>query len=133
VLAGGALGLAGGAMVGWLLYRGLLAIPIGRFFTAVSWMVLVLASGLAASAANFLNQAGLVPALGLRVWDTSAILAQDSWLGRLLHILVGYTDRPMGIQIVFYIGTFVAILALMRLVGGGGSAAEEARAPAANS
>ncbi len=133
VLAGGALGLAAGAAVGWLLYRGLLAIPIGRFFTVVSWMVLLLAAGLAASAASFLNQAGLVPALGLQIWDTSAILAQDSWLGMLLHILIGYTDRPMGIQIVFYVGTLAAILALMRLVGGGRPDAERARAHATNS
>jgi high-affinity iron transporter len=122
-LAGGALGLAGGIVVGGLLYRGLLAIPIDRFFSAVSWMVLLLASGLAATAAAFFNQAGLVPALGLRIWDTSGILAQDSWLGMLLHILVGYSDRPMGIQIVFYLGTLVTILILMRLVDGGKSRA----------
>ncbi|SMF26624.1 high-affinity iron transporter [Tistlia consotensis] len=115
--AGAAVGLGAGALVGWLLYRGLLAIPLRHFFTAVSWMVLLLASGLAATAAGFLNQAGLVPALGFDVWDTSGILAQDSWLGMLLHILVGYTDRPMGIQIAFYIAALLGILTLMRLVG----------------
>lgn len=109
------IGVAAGVAVGWLLYRGLLAIPISKFFTTVSWMVLLLASGLAASAAGFLNQAGLVPAWGYELWDTSGILAQNSWLGMLLHILVGYTDRPMGIQLVFYLCTLIVILALMRL------------------
>jgi high-affinity iron transporter len=115
-LLGAALGLAAGVGVGALLYRGLLAIPIDRFFSAVSWMVRFLAAGLASTAAGFFNQAGLIPALGLRVWDSSQLLSQDSWLGMLLHILVGYSDRPMGIQIVFYIGTLVTILLLMRLV-----------------
>lgn len=115
--AGGALGLGAGALVGWLLYRGLLAIPVRHFFAAVSWMVLLLASGLAATAAGFLNQAGLVPAFGFGVWDTSGILAQDSWPGMLLHILVGYSDRPMGIQIVFYVATLLGMLALMRAAG----------------
>jgi len=123
-LTGGALGLIAGMVVGWLLYRGLLAIPISRFFTTVSWMVVLLASGLAATAAGYLNQAGLAPPLGLQVWDTSGILAQDSWLGMLLHILVGYTDRPMGIQLVFYGCTLLAILTLMR-------AADGARSPVA--
>jgi len=118
ILGGGALGLGAGIAVGWLLYRGLLVIPIGRFFTAVAWMVLLLAAGLASSAAAYLNQAGLVPALGLRLWDSSGILAQDSLIGMLLHILVGYSDRPMGIQLVFYLGTLAGIAGLMRIAGG---------------
>lgn len=120
LIVGGALGLAGGAAVGWLLYRGMLAIPVGRFLGVVSWMVLLLAAGLAANAAMFLNQASLLPALTEQVWDTSAILSQRSWLGMLLHILIGYNDRPMGIQVVFYLVTLASILLLMRLAGRGG-------------
>ena len=117
-IGGAALGLIAGAAVGWLLYRGLLAIPIARFFTTVSWLVVLLASGLAATAAGYLNQAGLAPALGLQIWDTSGVLAQDSGLGMLLHILIGYTDRPKGIQLVFYGCTHLAILTLMRVANG---------------
>jgi high-affinity iron transporter len=115
LLGGGALGLGGGAVVGWLLYRGLLAIPVGRFLTVVGWLVLLLAAGLAANAAMFLNQASLVPALADQVWDTSALLDQRSWLGTLLHILIGYNDRPMGIQVVFYLVTLSTMLLLMRV------------------
>jgi len=118
LLVGGLLGLAGGAGLGWLIYRGLVAIPVGRFMSVVGWLVLLLAGGLAASAAGFLNQAGLVPALHAKVWDTSGVLSQESWLGTLLHILVGYNDRPMGIQLVFYGVTLSVIYALMRTVGG---------------
>ena len=115
--AGGAIGLASGAALGWIVYRGLLAIPLRYFFSAVSWMVLLLASGLAASAAKFLNQAGLVPSLGYDVWDTSAIVSQQSWFGTLAHILLGYVDRPMGIQILFYGVTLVTILGLVWAFG----------------
>jgi high-affinity iron transporter len=114
--AGSLLGLAGGALVGWLLYRGLLAIPVGRFLDVVAWLVLLLAAGLAANAAGFLNQAGLVPAFGMRLWDSSHIIDQRSWIGTLLHILVGYNDRPMGIQLVFYLTVLIAIGGAMRLV-----------------
>lgn len=120
LLAGGALGLVGGAGVGWLLYRGLLAIPVGRFLSVVSWLVLLLAAGLAANAAMFLNQANLLPALADQVWDTSAILDQRSWFGTLLHIVIGYNDRPMGIQVIFYLVTLGSILLLMRIAGRGG-------------
>ncbi|MGA8261471.1 MAG: FTR1 family protein [Arenicellales bacterium] len=117
LLFGGVLGLAAGAAVGFILYRGLLAIPIGRFFSVTGWLILLLASGLAANAAGFLNQAGLVPALAPQVWDSGWLLQQDSWLGTLLHILVGYNDRPMGIQVMFYLVTLAGIYALMWLFG----------------
>jgi high-affinity iron transporter len=129
LLSGSLLGFGAGAATGWLLYRGLLAIPIHRFFTTVAWLVLLLAAGLAAGAAGFLSQAGLVPVLSPEVWDSSAILAQDSWLGRLLHILIGYNDRPMGVQVAFYLATLVLILALMRLFGGAQRAVPTRSAP----
>ena len=73
---------------------------------------------IAAQAAGFLNQAGLLPALGYGVWNTSHILSQHSIVGQLLHILVGYIARPSGIEIVFYVGTFLTIFTLMHLRGG---------------
>jgi high-affinity iron transporter len=115
MLAGGFGGLAGGILVGVLLYRGLLRIPLRHFFTVTSWIVLLLAAGLAANAAGYLNQAGLLPALAAEVWDTSGILSQNGVIGQLLHILVGYNDRPSGIQLTFYIATLVAIIGAMRL------------------
>ena len=105
--------MAAGAAVGWLLYRGLLAIPLDKFFGAVAWMVLLLASGLAATAAAFLNQAGLVPAFGMDLWDTSGVLAQDSLVGMLLHILVGYSQRPSAMQLIFYVAALAIIGGLM--------------------
>ncbi len=117
LLAGGVLGLGLGVAIGWLLYRGLLAIPVGHFFSITGWLVLLLAAGLAANAAGYLNQAGLLPALSPQVWDSSQILDQSSLIGGLLHILVGYNDRPLGVQVVFYAVTLCVIYALMRLVG----------------
>jgi high-affinity iron transporter len=119
MVMGGLGGVIAGIMVGLLLYIGLLRIPVRHFFSITSWLILLLASGLAAQAAGFLNQIGLLPSLGNGVWNTSDILNQSSLVGQLLHILVGYIARPSGIQIVFYIGTFLTILTLMRAYGGG--------------
>jgi len=120
LLGGGLFGLVAGVLLGFLLYRGLLRIPLRHFFSVTGWIVLLLAAGLAANAAGYLSQAGLLPMLAPEVWDTSAILRQDGALGQLLHILIGYNDRPSGIQIVFYVVTLVTILVLMHLVGGDG-------------
>ena len=119
MVMGGVGGVVAGVLVGLLLYHGLLRIPARHFFSITSWLILLLAAGLAAQAAGFLNQAGLLPALGNTVWNTSHILSQTSLTGQFLHILVGYVARPSGIQLVFYAGTLLTILLLMRSKGGG--------------
>jgi high-affinity iron transporter len=115
LLPGGLLGLAGGAAIGALIYFGLLAIPLRRLFTVTNWLILLLAAGMASQGAAFLMQANLLPALGNEVWNTSSILSENSALGFLLHVLIGYSAQPAGIQVVFYLATILIILGLMRL------------------
>ncbi len=116
MLIGGVLGIGAGIAAGALLYHGLLRIPTRYLFSVTGWMILLLAAGMAADAAGFLTQAGVLPALQTGVWDTSWLLTEHSILGRLLHILVGYTQRPSVMQIIFYVTTLAVILSLMRIV-----------------
>ena len=116
MLAGGLLGLAAGALVGVLMYRGLLKIPLRYFFSVTGWLVLLIAAGLAAQAAGFLNQAGLLPSLGQSLWDSSRYLDQGSLTGQMLHVLTGYTARPMGVQLLFYLLTLATVFTLMKWV-----------------
>ena len=128
MLMGGLGGVIVGALVGLLLYAGLLRIPTRHFFSVTSWLILLLAAGLSAQAAGFLNQIGFLPALGNGLWNTSGILNQNSLIGQFLHILIGYIARPSGIQVVFYVGTFLSISLLMRTYGGKqGTQSKEAR------
>ena len=117
MVAGGALGLAAGVGVGAALYLGLLAIPLRHLFSVTSWLILFLAAGMASQGAAFLLQADILPALGNNLWDTSALLAERSLPGQLLHVLLGYTAQPAGIQLVFYLATLVVIFSLTRLLG----------------
>ena len=117
-LAGGiALGVVGGVAVGLLMYFGLLGIPMRYFFSATNWLMLLLAAGLASQAAGFLIQADVLPALGSRVWDTSALLSNASLMGKTMHTLIGYDAQPAGMQIVFYAVTAAAIALGMKLWG----------------
>lgn len=117
--AGGVIGLALGVAAGTTIYWGLLAIPMRLLFTVTSWLVLLLAAGLASQGAAFLMQADLLPPLGANLWDTSWLLSEQSIAGRVLHTLIGYSAQPAGIQLVFYIATLLIIGGLMRLVGAG--------------
>jgi high-affinity iron transporter len=115
VLAGGGVGLTAGALCGFALYAGFLRIPARAFFAATSGLILLLAAAMASQMARFLVQADLLPSLASPVWDTSAVLPNNSTLGTLLHALAGYEATPSGMQCVFYVLTFVVILYGMRL------------------
>jgi high-affinity iron transporter len=118
MLAGGALGLIAGAGVSALMYLGLLSIPARYLFSFTSGLITLLAAGLAAQAVAFLEQAGYIEMLTATVWNTSWLLSDASLLGRLLHTLIGYTDRPSGAQLVVYLLAVVIIVGLMRLEWG---------------
>ena len=113
-LLGGVLGIVAGAAFTALTYFGLLAIPSRHIFSVTSWLIALLAAGMAAQSAHFLNNAGLVVALDKTVWDTSWLLSENSIFGRMLHALVGYTERPTQMQLLVYILTLIAMYLLMR-------------------
>lgn len=117
MFSGGAIGLALGAVISAAMYSGLMRIPTRHLFAVTSWLIALLAAGMAAQAVVFLQQAGLVTVLSRVVWDTSGVLSDGSLAGKALHTLVGYADRPTGIQLLVYVSTLAAIFTLMRLFG----------------
>src|SRR5258708_12177639 len=109
--AGIAVGVGAGAILGFALYFGLLRIPIKHFFSVTNAMLILLAAGLASTAAGFLVQSDLLPTWGSQIWNTSRLLSDDSLLGRTLGILVGYKAAPAGVQIAFYLVTAALLVA----------------------
>ncbi len=115
IFIGGLAGLALGAAVSALTYLGLLRIPSRYLFAVTSVMIAFLAAGLAAQAIAFLERADVVTVLGNVLWDSSDFLSDTSLLGRILHTLVGYTDRPTGMQAVSYLATLAVMYGLMKM------------------
>jgi high-affinity iron transporter len=115
MLAGSALGIVAGAAFTALTYFGLLAIPNRHIFSVTSWLIALLAAGMAAQAVHFLNNAGWLVAFDRTVWDTSWLLSEGSVLGRFFHALIGYTERPTEMQLMVYAATLLAMFALTRL------------------
>jgi high-affinity iron transporter len=115
IALGGVLGLAAGIALSALTYVGLIQIPARRLFQVTSALIALMAAGMAAQAIAFLAQADIATALGARIWDTSRFIADDSILGRVLHTLFGYTDRPTELQFLVYLATLALILGLMRV------------------
>ena len=115
LFVGGILGIAAGAAFTGLTYFGLLAIPTRYIFSVTSWLIALLAAGMAAQSVQFLNNAGFAEVLGRTVWDTSWLLSEGSIVGRMLHALIGYTERPTELQLVTYIAILFLMALLMRI------------------
>ena len=116
MMAGGAIGLLGGALLSTVLYLGLAAVPVRSLFAVTSGLITLLAAGLAAQAVAFLQQAGYLELWTSTVWDSSRWLPEDGLLGRVLHALIGYTDRPSGAQLAAYLAVLVVLAGLTRTV-----------------
>lgn len=128
MLLGGGVGAFAGIVVGYGIYAGLLRLPVRWFFGATSMLVLLLAASMASQAAHFLIQADVLPSLAAPLWDSTALLPEQSPMGMLLHTLIGYDARPAGMQLVFYVAALIAIGFGMYLVSGKPTAARVTKA-----
>ncbi len=105
MLTGGIFGLFAGAGLGFLLYLGLVRIPMKYIFDVMGALLMLLAAGMASQAANNLVLVDILPPLIDTLWDSSGILSEDSFLGSVLHVMVGYSDRPSGMQMIVFVLT----------------------------
>jgi high-affinity iron transporter len=106
-------GISLSAVLGIALYYGLIRISTKKVFVVTSWMLVFLLAGMVVQAVGFLSAAGKVPEIWPVVWDTSSIISRDSFIGQVLKALLGYTDRPSGVQVLMYVltigGMFMAL------------------------
>jgi high-affinity iron transporter len=131
LMLGAVLGLLAGVALGIAMYFGLLKIPMRHFFATTNGLLMLLAAGMAASAAGFLNQADVLTAWSTPLWNTGWLLSDDSLVGRTLHVLIGYTAQPSGMQLLFYMATLALLIVGMRLFSGNTARTRTAMPPAA--
>ncbi len=115
IAAGGAAGTAVAATIGLLLYFGLIKFSTRYLFSTTSWLLTLLACGMSAQAAGYLAAADMLPTLAQQLWDSSALLSENSVVGKILHAMLGYSERPSGIQGIFYVATLFTIMGLLKI------------------
>jgi high-affinity iron transporter len=87
-------------------------------FAVTNLFIALLAASLASQLARALAQAGFLEAGSSPLWDSSALLSQDSALGTLLHALAGYDAQPTAAQLLSYLAALAFIVAGTRLLRG---------------
>lgn len=102
LILGSIMGAASGIIIGIMLYIGLLKAHIKYFFKAINIMLLLLAAGMASQLANYLNSAEFIEILSAPMWDSSWLINETSFTGKILYSLLGYSSKPTQLQIIFY-------------------------------
>jgi high-affinity iron transporter len=109
ILGGFVAGVIAGTIVGALIYFGILRAGIKSIFQLAAILLAFLGAGLAAQAAGFLIAAGWLPPLIDPLWNTSAVLPDESGIGQTAHALFGYISQPSAIQVVIYLAVLAVI------------------------
>jgi high-affinity iron transporter len=114
-LAGALTGLAGAALLGWVLFSSTRKLNLRGFFKVTNILLIIFAAGMVAVGVHEFNEAGIIPALINPVWDISSFLSNNSELGMLLKALIGYNATPSLSELLAYgvylIGVTVYIFA----------------------
>jgi len=112
MLIGGIAGALLALSLGMLLYLGMLRIPLGRLFGMLGLLLAVMAAGMVARGVEQLVTIAWLPPLVDPLWDSSWLIESDSLWGDVLHLLVGYTDRPSGMQVAAFVLSLLLLVAL---------------------
>jgi len=102
-------GLVTAALLGWAFFAAALRLDLHRFFQVTSFLLILFSAGLVAHGVHEFNEIGLIPSIIQPVWDTSMILAEDSFLGMVLKALFGYNANPSLSEVLAYLAYFAAI------------------------
>jgi len=118
IITGGVAGAVSAGTIGFMLYFGLIKFSTKYLFATTSWLLILLAAGMSAQAAGYLVAADMLPVIKDQMWDSSWMLSEDGILGKIFHAMIGYTERPSGIQVAFYAVTLALIVSLLKLTQG---------------
>jgi len=109
-LIGAVFGLAGAAILGWLLLVSTRGMNMRNFFQTTNFLLVFFAAGLVGLGVHEFNEAGLIPAVIEHVWDISHLLNDEIGLGAVLKALFGYASAPSLTMVIGYLAYFAMVL-----------------------
>ncbi len=120
---GGLLGIAVAISFSYFLFRGIEVLPLRKFFTITSVLLILFAAGLVAHGVHEFQEAGLLPVLQTAVWDINPLIRAEGsypllhdkgFIGGMFVSLFGYNGNPTGLELIAYGGYIAAIMVLWR-------------------
>lgn len=106
---GAVLGLLTAAVLGFLLYRGMVRINLGTFFAWTGAFLILVAGGVLAYGIGDLQEAGVIPGAGIHAYDISAAIPASSWYGTVLAGVINFNPSPTWFQVIAWFGYILIV------------------------
>ena len=112
VVLGAATGLLAAVALGLGLYRGGLHLDLRAFFVTTAVLLTFFAAGMLMLGLRELIEIGYLPGIVDPVWDSGALLPEQSLLGQLFRALLGYSATPSLLEALAYAAYLLTMLAV---------------------
>jgi high-affinity iron transporter len=101
-------GLVGGLVLSagiiWLVLKSSKNLPLKPFFKYSSYLILLIVAGLVSMFVKGLQMAEYIPIFIKPIYDSSAMISNDSAAGKVLGVLIGYDATPSLLQVIIWFG-----------------------------
>lgn len=114
LLLGAGLGFALALVTAWLIQKGARWLPSRVFFRITEVILLLLAVALLVSGVERLINMEWLPPLVEPVWDSSALLAENSLIGGIAGAFAGYRAQPSLMVLLAWLGYWAVVAWLTR-------------------
>lgn len=108
-------GVGGSVVVSVGIYYGLSKLAVKYLFRVSFYMLVLIAASLASEAAGMLTSIGFWNFYNIPLWDSSWLISDFSFMGKILKTLVGYNSQPNMLQVICYLSTVGIIVACSKI------------------
>ncbi len=111
VLIGGTIGAGIGFSIGIIFYYLFVNCPDAKLLPLGIFIIILIGAGMVSQATQQLIQADLLPSQR-PLWDSSEWMSEDSVVGQLFYVLMGYESTPTPLQVIFYLSSITIMMLL---------------------
>jgi len=104
---GAALGILAAVVIAYLIYRGFVRINLGLFFRWTGLFLVLVAAGVLAYGVGDLQEAGVLPGVGVAAFSLAHVIPATSWYGALLAGIFNFTPEPTWLQFLAWLAYIV--------------------------
>ncbi|RLQ22478.1 hypothetical protein DWB85_07610 [Seongchinamella sediminis] len=108
VFAGSAIGAGIGISLGVLLFASLRAVPLVLSTSLCIALMALIGAGMVMQSTMLLEQVDWLQP-GMQLWDSSALVSEQSISGQLLYAVFGYEATPGRVQVLLYLASVILV------------------------
>ncbi|MDH2414120.1 iron uptake transporter permease EfeU [Nocardioides sp. CER19] len=111
-LLGAILGLGTAVVLGYLIYRGAIAVNLTKFFTWTGAFLILVAAGVLSYGVHDLQEAGILPGEHTIAFDVSGVIDPNSWYGSILKGVFNFSPVTTVLEATVWLLYVVPVMFL---------------------